>query len=490
MNRKVLLCILDGYGLGKVKKGNAIHHAHTPTLDNLFAHYPYTALEASGVHVGLPQGQVGNSEVGHLTIGAGQVIKQGLSLINNSDLQQNSILQKLVEKFQKDKKYNAKRTVHVVGIISDGGVHGHFDHMYDILNFLKQNDVNLCVHAITDGRDSALRSAESYLKKLEQFNIASICGRFYAMDRDKRWERTSAAYNAIACGNKLSGDTFNSYKDILEQHYKGELSDEFILPSYHKNYRGFDKDDIVIFTNFRADRMRQLASAITQPHFEDFERKCYVDTNTIGMMSYSAELDNHMEIMFVKEHVKGTLGEYISSLGLKQLRIAETEKYAHVTFFFNGGREEIFEGEDRILVPSPKVKTYDMQPEMSADKITDHLIEQINKDKYDFICINYANVDMVGHTGNFEATVKAVEYIDACVEKVIDIARKQKVDVIITADHGNAEDMIAKGGLPQTAHTTNKVPLIYIGDNKEVKLNELKGLSDIANLIKYLIKQN
>lgn len=487
MDKKLMmLMILDGYGINENEKGNAVKLANTPNIDKLMKTCPTTTIYTSGLKVGLPEGQMGNSEVGHTNIGAGRIVYQDLTKITKSiedgDFFSNEVLTKAIENC---KKYNSN--LHVMGLLSDGGVHSHERHLYAILELAKRNDFdNVYVHCFMDGRDTAPTSGEGYVAKLEEKmkekgvgKIASLSGRFYAMDRDKRWQRVQKAYDAMVNGK---GEKATSAIQAVEASYQKEVFDEFIEPTVIYNQDApvatIGKHDSVICFNFRPDRAREITRTLVDKHFNEFETKKDLDLYYVCMTPYDETLEN-VEIAFKKEALENTFGEYISKHGLKQLRIAETEKYAHVTFFFNGGEEKQYEGEDRILVPSPKVETYDMKPEMSACEVTDKVVDAINSKKYDSIILNYANPDMVGHTGNLEAAIKAIETIDKCVQRVVEAVNAQNGMLLITADHGNSEQMIDyKTGEPYTAHTTNPVPLILVGKDN-IKLKEGK-LADLA----------
>lgn len=487
MDKKLMmLMILDGYGINENEKGNAVKLANTPNIDKLMKTCPTTTIYTSGLKVGLPEGQMGNSEVGHTNIGAGRIVYQDLTKITKSiedgDFFSNEVLTKAIENC---KKYNSN--LHVMGLLSDGGVHSHERHLYAILELAKRNDFdNVYIHCFMDGRDTAPTSGEGYVAKLEEKmkekgvgKIASLSGRFYAMDRDKRWQRVQKAYDAMVNGK---GEKATSAIQAVEASYQKEVFDEFIEPTVIYNQDApvatIGKHDSVICFNFRPDRAREITRTLVDKDFNEFETKKDLDLYYVCMTPYDETLEN-VEIAFKKEALKNTFGEYISKHGLKQLRIAETEKYAHVTFFFNGGEEKQYEGEDRILVPSPKVETYDMKPEMSACEVTDKVVDAINSKKYDSIILNYANPDMVGHTGNLEAAIKAIETIDKCVQRVVEAVNAQNGMLLITADHGNSEQMIDyKTGEPYTAHTTNPVPLILVGKDN-IKLKEGK-LADLA----------
>ncbi|KPU45246.1 2,3-bisphosphoglycerate-independent phosphoglycerate mutase [Oxobacter pfennigii] len=487
MKKKLcLLMILDGWGLSNIKEGNAILNAKIPNMDNILKNYPHTVISASGLNVGLPEEQMGNSEVGHLNIGAGRVIYQELSRINMEIKTGGFLKNQAFLNAVKNALYKGTK-LHLIGLLSDGGVHSHIDHIKALIKLSKDNGLkDVYVHCFLDGRDVAPKSARDFIIDLEKYmeetgvgKIATISGRYYAMDRDKRWERVNLAYNALVKGQ---GEAAESAVEAIDISYKDNKTDEFVLP-YVISENGepravIGENDSVIFFNFRPDRARELTRAIADVNFSGFERE-YFKTYFVTMTQYDETLEN-VEVAYKPESYANTLGEYLSKLGLKQLRIAETEKYAHVTFFFNGGIEPPYEGEDRILIPSPKVPTYDMKPEMSVYEVTDVLIENIKSKKYDVIIVNYANPDMVGHTGMLDAGIKAVEAVDSCVGRVVDEVLKVGGSIIITADHGNVEDMIDHvTGEKQTAHSTNPVPFIIIGEGN-VKLLEGGKLSDIA----------
>ena len=485
-NKLTMLMILDGFGINEDENANAVKLANTPNIDKLMKTCPTTQMHTSGLDVGLPEGQMGNSEVGHTNIGAGRIVYQELTRITKSiedgDFFSN---EELVGAIENCKKNNSK--LHVFGLLSDGGVHSHNRHLYAILELAKRKDFeDVYVHCFMDGRDTPPSSGEIYITDLENKmkekgvgKIATISGRFYAMDRDKRWERVEKAYNALVFGE---GEKATSATKAIEDSYQKEIFDEFIVPTVIQSgdepIAKIEKNDSVIFYNFRPDRAREITRTLVDPNFNEFETKKDLNLYYVCMTSYDETMPN-VKIAFKKEELKNTFGEYISKLGYTQLRIAETEKYAHVTFFFNGGEEKQYKGEDRILVPSPKVETYDLKPEMSAYEVTDKLIDAINSKKYDNIILNYANPDMVGHTGSLEAAIKAVETIDECIGRVIEAVAKQEGVLIITADHGNVEQMVDyKTGEPHTAHTTNPVPLILVG-MEGVKLKEGR-LADLA----------
>ncbi|EJO5347994.1 2,3-bisphosphoglycerate-independent phosphoglycerate mutase [Clostridium botulinum] len=487
MSKKpVVLMILDGFGLTNKEDGNAVSAANKPNLDNILKKYPYTQLGASGMAVGLPEGQMGNSEVGHLNIGAGRIVYQSLTKITKSisdgDFFENTALNIAIENARKNNS-----TLHLLGLLSPGGVHSHIDHLKGLIKLAKEKDIKkVYVHAFLDGRDVAPSSAKEYIEDIENYmkeigvgEIATISGRYYAMDRDKRWERVQLCYNAIVLGK---GEEANSALEGLEKSYKDNKTDEFVLPTVvlkeGKPKAKIQNKDSVIFFNFRPDRARELTRAINDKVFDGFKRET-LDLTYVTMTEYDSTLEN-VEVAFPPEHLNNTLGEYVSKNGKKQLRIAETEKYAHVTFFFNGGVEEPNEGEDRVLVPSPKVATYDMQPEMNAYEVTDKLLKRLDEDKYDMVILNFANPDMVGHTGVFEAAKKAIETVDECVGKIVNKILEKDGTAFITADHGNSEEMIDYStGNPMTAHTTNPVPFMYVSNNSK-ELREGGKLADIA----------
>ncbi len=487
MRRKpMMLMILDGFGINENEKANAVKLANTPNIDKLMTTWPTTRIFTSGLNVGLPDGQMGNSEVGHTNIGAGRIVYQDLTRITKSIEDGDFFsIKELAEAIENCKKYNSK--LHIMGLLSDGGVHSHIRHLAAILEFAKRKDFeDVYVHCFLDGRDTPPSSGESYISKLEEKmkekgvgKIATISGRFYAMDRDKRWERVSKAYDALVKGE---GEKATSPITAIESSYQKEVFDEFVLPTVICNSNNeplatIQDHDSVIFFNYRPDRAREITRSLVDPNFDGFEVKP-LDLYYVCFTQYDETIPN-VHIAFKPETLKNTFGEYVSNQDLTQLRIAETEKYAHVTFFFNGGEEKQYLGEDRILVPSPKVETYDMQPEMSAEEVTNKVVEAIKSDKYDCIILNYANPDMVGHTGNLEAAIKAIETIDGCVQRVVDAIEEKNGMIIMTADHGNAEQMMDyKTGEPHTAHTTNPVPLVLIGV-EGVKLKEGK-LADLA----------
>ena len=488
-DKLTMLMILDGFGNNEQEKGNSIKLANKPNIDKLMKTCPVATMYTSGLNVGLPDGQMGNSEVGHTNIGAGRIVYQDLTRITKSIEDGDFFSNKeLVTAIENCKKNNSK--LHVLGLLSDGGVHSHIRHLYAILELAKRKDFeNVFVHCFLDGRDTPPSSAEGYIQKLEEKmkekgigKIASISGRFYAMDRDKRWQRIQKAYDALVNGE---GETAQSSISAIESSYQKEVFDEFVVPTVIMNgdkpVATIDDGDSVIFFNFRPDRAREITRTLVDKNFKEFKTK-KMNLYYVCMTPYDETMPN-VHIAFNKEELKNTFGEYISKKGYTQLRIAETEKYAHVTFFFNGGEEKQYPGEDRILVPSPKVETYDLKPEMSAYEVTDKVLAAIEEDKYDCIILNYANTDMVGHTGSLPAAIKAVEAVDECVGKVVKLVESKQGNIIITADHGNAEQMIDyKTGEPHTAHTTNPVPLILVTENEKLKIKEGK-LADLAPTI-------
>ena len=486
---RVVLLILDGWGINKNREGNAIASAKTPVYDRLVAECPFTELLASGEAVGLPAGQMGNSEVGHLNLGAGRIVYQDSTRISKAikdgDFFQNPVLLSAMESVKKN-----GANVHFMGLLSDGGVHSRLDHIFAMLDLAKSQGItNVFFHAFLDGRDTPPSSAIQYVKQLESYfdklgigKIATISGRYYAMDRDKRWERVQKAYEALVAGEGLRK---YSAVEAIQQSYEHKRTDEFMLPtvlldpSTNRNIASIGNNDAVIFCNFRSDRARELTRALTDPEFQGFKRHSVPKLSTfVCLTTYDETLD--LPVAFGPMRLTNILGEVLSARGIRQLRIAETEKYAHVTFFFNGGEEPPFPLEDRVLVPSPRdVATYDRKPEMSARQITDKLVEHITSHEYGFILVNYANPDMVGHTGVIEAAIKAVEVIDECLGRVLSAAREEGMQVLITADHGNIE-MVSdlSTGQPHTAHTTNHVP--FIVDQKKLKLRDSGILADVA----------
>ncbi len=480
--KKVLLMILDGWGLGKRSKNNPIFVAETPTMDKLSREYPLAKLKASGEAVGLPKGTIGNSEVGHLNIGSGRLVRQDLWQINQA-CQDGSLARNKTFREALTKAKQAGRALHFIGLISEAGVHAHLNHLIKMCQLASKAGVKqIFIHAISDGRDSDPFSGASYLAKLERtiktqpVKIASIIGRYYAMDRDKHYERTKLAYNLMVKGE---GRKYETVKQAMREAYNEGESDEFIQAKLICDHRGkpiglIKPDDVVFAFNFRPERLRQLTETLTQKNFPQYKMR-RLPLNFYTLTEYDKY--KNVGVVFRKENLINTLGEVLAKAKKRQLRIAETEKYAHVTFFFSGGREQLFPGEERILVPSPRVATYDLKPEMSANKISQRLIKEMKADKFDFICLNFANGDMVGHTGNFEAIVKAVETVDQCLAKIIPLAQT-KFDILVTADHGNAEVALNKDGSVNTAHSLNLVPLILISqDYKKIKDGALYNLA-------------
>lgn len=465
--KPIALIIMDGYGLNNTEVGNAISAAKKPNLDKYFAEYPNTRLEASGLAVGLPDGQMGNSEVGHTNIGAGRVVYQMLVKISK-DIEDGKIFENKALKDAMIKAKESGKALHLIGLLSDGGVHSHNEHLYGLLEMAKKNGLEkVYIHSFHDGRDVPPTSGIEYMKKLvEKTNeigvgkVATLCGRFYAMDRDNAWDRVEKAYNAMVLGEGVSE---NDPVEAIENSYKNGVTDEFIVPTVIDKEGTIKEGDSVIMINFRPDRARQITRAFADPEFKGFERK-YVPVNYVCMAQYDAEMPN-VTVAYPPEQLTMTFGEYVSKQGMTQLRIAETQKYAHVTFFFNGGEEKQFDGEERILIKSPDVKTFDLKPEMSAYEVCDAACEAINEDKFDVVILNYANCDMVGHTGIFDAAKQAVEAVDECVGKLVDTILAKGGKAIITADHGNADCMLdPETNDVFTAHTTNPVPMIVIGE--------------------------
>lgn len=488
MKKPVVLCIMDGFGYNPSDYGNAIVAAKTPRLDDIFQNNPMTYIGASGMDVGLPDGQMGNSEVGHTNIGAGRVVYQELTRITKSigdgDFFENEAFLKAVENCKKNNS-----ALHLIGLLSDGGVHSHNTHLYALVELAKKNGLDkVYVHCLLDGRDVPPTSGVEYIAQLEEKlaeigvgKIATVMGRFYAMDRDNMWDRVGMAYNAMVNREGIATDNAleavkKSYETIDED--GKNLTDEFVMPTVVSGGAPISANDSVIFFNFRPDRAREITRTFVDPAFKGFERKAFFPLYYVCMTQYDAEMPN-VEVAFKPEALTNTMGEYLSKLGKTQLRIAETQKYAHVTFFYNGGEEKTYPGEDRILIDSPKISTFDLKPEMSAYEVCDAACEQILSGKYDVVILNYANCDMVGHTGIFDAAVKAVEAVDTCVGKLTDAVMQMDGVILITADHGNADKMYEDDGSPFTAHTTNPVPLVVVG--KDCKLKQSGGrLCDLS----------
>ena len=481
MKKPLILMILDGFGIAE-ENGNAIKAANTSNIDKIFAEGALTQIGASGMDVGLPDGQMGNSEVGHTNIGAGRIVYQELTritkTINEDKLKDNEAIVAAM-----DKALENGTALHLMGLLSDGGVHSHNTHLYGILELAKKKGLEkVYIHAFLDGRDVPPSSAADFvadcMKKTEEIGvgkIATVMGRYYAMDRDNRWERVEKAYAAMVYGEGVEAECAVC---AVKNSYKEDVTDEFVMPSVVKGGETIKANDSVIFFNFRPDRAREITRTLVDADFDGFERKNgFFPLNFVCMTQYDATMPN-VDVAFKPQVLTNTLGEYLSSKGMSQLRIAETEKYAHVTFFFNGGVEKQYEGEDRILVKSPSVATYDLQPEMSAYEVTEKLVPAIKSGKYDMIILNFANCDMVGHTGVFDAAVKAVEAVDDCVGKVVDAIKEMDGVALITADHGNADKMVDTDGEPFTAHTTNPVPFCVV--NYDCELREGGVLADIA----------
>lgn len=483
MKKPLLLMILDGFGINNDDYGNAIKEARTPNLDHYLKSCPNTQIGASGMDVGLPDGQMGNSEVGHTNIGAGRIVYQELTRISKAikdgDFFQNEALAGAIENCKKNNS-----ALHLMGLLSPGGVHSHTEHLYGLLEMAKKAGLEkVYVHCFMDGRDVPPSSGKDYIEELEAKmaqigvgKIATVMGRYYAMDRDNRWERVSKAYEAMVNGE---GNKNASAVDTMTASYAESVTDEFIIPTVVTENACVSENDSVIFFNFRPDRAREITRTMVDPTFDGFERKkgCF-PLYYVCMTQYDATMPN-VHVAFKPQSLNDTFGEYISKQGLQQLRIAETEKYAHVTFFFNGGVEKVYEGEERALINSPKVATYDMQPEMSAYLVTEELLTRLDSQKYDVIILNFANCDMVGHTGVFQAAVKAVETVDTCMGRIVERVLSQGGTALITADHGNADKMYEPDGSPFTAHTTNPVPFIVVGQG-DCKLREGGRLADIA----------
>jgi len=491
-NKTVILAILDGWGHAQSNNqaDNAILLANTPNMDSLTRTYPMSFLDASELNVGLPEGQMGNSEVGHMSIGSGRVVMQELPKIdisiNKGELAGRSAIVNLISS---TKASGGK--VHVMGLLSPGGVHSHQRHFAEVIKIICQSGLETCAHLFLDGRDTPPSSALEYLSEFSQelkstkgFTIATVSGRYYAMDRDKRWERVEQAYKAISAAD---APNFADAESAIQAAYAEKITDEFIKPAAIGDYHGMKDGDSIIFINFRADRARQILQAFLLPDFSGFARRAAIKfTDAVGMVEYSEELAGYMHSIFQQEKLSGLLGEAIAKNGMKQLRIAETEKYPHVTYFFNGGLEQEYTGEKRILVASPKVATYDLQPEMSAPEVTDKLIAELKTGTYDLIVVNYANTDMVGHTGNLQAAIKAVEAVDECIGRITQSLFAMNGIIIITADHGNAEMMMdEQTGQEHTAHTLNRVPFIVAGNGFEKEQVTLRNgiLADVAPTI-------
>lgn len=495
MKKPLMLMILDGFGLSEDNKGNAVSNADIPNWNSLWDSFPHTSLIASGKRVGLPDGQMGNSEVGHLNLGAGRVVYQELTRISKSIADGDFYTNKpLLELFKKTRENNS--SLHLMGLLSDGGVHSHLDHLFALIKMAKENGIeNIYIHAFLDGRDVPPRSGAEYLEnvmatcnQLGAGKVATVMGRYYAMDRDNRWERTEKAYNAMVLGEGKV--THNSVAEVRDS-YENDITDEFVEPivvagNEDKPQGLINQNDGVILFNFRADRARQITRSFVDKNLESFSRKKEITVNYCCLTQYDATIE--APVAYEPQVITNTLGEVLSKAGKAQLRIAETEKYAHVTFFFNGGVEEASPGEERILIPSPKVATYDLKPEMSAPDVTEKVIVELEKGIYDVVVLNFANPDMVGHTGDYSAAVKAVETVDFCMGKVVDKVKELGGEVIITADHGNAEQMLEHEDKPHTAHTNNTVPLILVSDRyRNSRLKESYSLEDVAPTLLFML---
>ena len=490
MGKKALLMILDGWGIGNKGKGDVIYNTPTPYMDYLNQNYPHSQLLTCGENVGLPDGQMGNSEVGHLNIGAGRIVYQDLVKINRA-CQDGSILKnkEIVSAYSYAKEQG--KNVHLMGLTSNGGVHSSLDHLFKLIEIGKEYGVkNTFVHCYMDGRDTDPQSGKGFIqqvtdecKKAGNAAIASIVGRFYAMDRDKRWERVKVGYDLIVKGE---GKQATDMVKAMQESYDEGVTDEFIKPIHNATVDGTIKEgDVVIFFNYRNDRAKEITIALTQQDMPEQGMMTIPGLQYYCMTPYDASFKG-VHILFPKENVEQTLGEYLSKKGLKQLHTAETEKYAHVTFFFNGGREAPYDGEERVLVASPKVQTYDLKPEMSAFEVKDKLVAAIKENKYDFIVVNFANGDMVGHTGVYEAIEKAVVAVDQCVNEVVEAAKATGYETVIIADHGNADNALNPDGTPNTAHSLNPVPFIYVTENKEAKVVD-GVLADVAPSILHIM---
>jgi len=489
MTSTTVLVILDGWGLSSTHEHNGIALGKTPNYDRILSVYPWTELHASEGFVGLPDGQMGNSEVGHLNIGAGRLVNQLLPRINTALSQPNFMLNIPPLQLAKTTLSQTHKRLHLCVLLSDGGIHSHQAHAEAIYDVMSSAGINVIVHAFTDGRDTPPSSAVKFVERFchnGKRTIHTLGGRYYGMDRDKRWDRIEQAYAAIIHGN---GPTFEDPLTYVHDSYQQGITDEFIIPAVNNQYKGFEAGDALMMVNFRADRARQLLTAILDPNFSEFKRPSPPSLSAaVGMVSYSDTLDHWMQVCFPPENLINTLGEYVSKKGLRQLRVAETEKYAHVTFFLNGGREEAFPGEDRILIPSPKVSTYDLQPTMSAPQITEAVLKGIGQ--YNLIVVNYANPDMVGHTGILEASIKAVETIDNALGQLESAILDNNGTMLITADHGNIETLWDEAsGQPHTAHTMNPVPFIVIQQHIPIKLKETGALCDVAPTVLRIMNQ-
>ena len=490
MNKKVILIILDGWGITQNPEVSAIAKAKTPFMDSLYQKYPSASLRTDGLHVGLPEGQMGNSEVGHMNLGAGRIVYQNLVKINqavNDESISNEVVLQDAFKYAKEHQKN----VHFLGLVSDGGVHSHINHVKGLVKAASDFGVHSFVHAFTDGRDVDPKSGIQFIGDLENYlknhnsKLASVIGRYYAMDRDKRWERVKLAYDLLVNG---IGKKATNATNAIQESYNQGITDEFIKPisivdTNDNPVATIQNDDVVIFFNFRTDRGRQLTQALSQQDFHEYNMH-KLNLHYVTMTNYDNTFKK-VNVIYPKEDLNNTLGEILEKHHKKQIRIAETEKYPHVTFFFSGGREAEFDGEKRIMCPSPKVPTYDLQPEMSAKDITNAIVPELNKQETDFICLNFANTDMVGHTGIMEAAIKAAETVDSCLKEVVTSAQENNYTCIIIADHGNSETMINEDGSPNTAHTTNPVPIIIV--DSDIKSVNNGVLANIAPTVLKLI---
>ena len=478
--KKTLLIITDGIGYKPNSRANAFKEANTPTYDNIFKNYPHTLIATHGLSVGLPRGQMGNSEVGHMTLGSGRVLYQDLVKISlaleDGSLEKNEALQSVLD---------TSNRVHLIGLMSDGGVHSHLDHILGIAKIAKEQGKKVWLHLITDGRDVSPTSAPEYLEQVDtilddSIQIATLGGRYYTMDRDNRWDRVQKGYDAMVFANPKTALTPLEY---MQESYKNDVTDEFIIPTAFEGYEGMQDGDSVVVVNFRSDRVREITTALGAKEFEHFKRKA-LKLHIATMTQYDATFD--YPVLFKKEIPKNTLGEYISKKGLTQFHTAETEKYAHVTFFFNGGIEEPYLNESRVLIPSPKVATYDLKPEMSAPEVGE-AVRTAMKEGYDFIVVNFANGDMVGHTGNFEAAIKAVEAVDSELGKILEVSKECGYNIVLTSDHGNCEEMIDEQGNMLTNHTVGEV-WAFVVSQKVTKLKEGGGLNNIAATVLELME--
>ena len=485
--KRTMLLILDGWGLGAKPSVDALKQANTPYMDGLLEKYPNAELTTFGGNVGLPKGQMGNSEVGHLNIGAGRVVYQQLARINKA-IQENTLEKN--ETLLKAIKTAEERNVsfHLLGLLSDGGVHSHINHLVALCEILEESSIsNINIHGFLDGRDTSPHGGKEYVNSLlesissKKAKLATLVGRYYAMDRDNRWERIKKAYDVMVHGN---GEYTTNVLESIQAQYDNDITDEFLEPIVISPTSNIKEGDVVLFINFRTDRPRQITAALTQEDNAEFDMKS-LDIDFYTMTQYDSSFKG-IHVLFHKNNLVNTIGEVLESAGKTQTRIAETEKYPHVTFFFNGGREEPFEGEERILIPSPKVATYDLQPEMSANEITEAIIENVKSKLPDFVCLNYANTDMIGHTGDWDAALKAAECVDDCLSRLVPLAIEREYKVIIIADHGNSDYMINEDGTPHTAHTINPVPIIYVSKDRKYAIKNGK-LGDIAPTLLHLM---